>query len=593
MHKKKLSIIIVCLLFAATSMAQYQLRILPADKDSLFNPQALGLQTNFPNQLSCAQYIEQLPAQLRTKGYAAASIDSVWYDTSVATIVLYVGSEERWLELRPYNIDKKAQDESGFISKNFVHKPIDMAQVKLIEQRLLNFYERNGYPFARVSLDSIVMLEGGMKALLLVDKGPLYHIDSIRVYGTAVISNNFLQHYLGILNGSIYNADQLKQVDRLLLQLPYLQSVRASDLTMLGTGSTLNLYLMPRKSNQVDFLIGFAPSNSQTGKIQFSGQANLNLKNALGWGETILFNWQQLQQSSPRLNLGYQQPYLFNSPFGIDFSFSLYKKDSSYLQLNTQLGVQYLLSASQSGKLFLQDQSTVLLSSGIDTNAVKASKQLPPNIDASAISVGINYNWNNTNYRLNPTKGNELDILAAVGTKTIKPNLTIVSLTDPSFNYARLYDSLKLHSYQFRLVIAGAHYFPVHKRSAVKLAANIGVYNSESVFKSDLFQLGGYKLLRGFDEESIYANAYAVATAEYHYLLGLNSYFFSFIDMARAGTNYQSIHTATNFISTGIGLEFETKIGLLNISYAIGTRSDVPFNFNQASKIHFGYINYF
>ena len=34
----------------------------------------------------------------------------------------------------------------------------------------------------------------------------------------------------------------------------------------------------------------------------------------LGAGETIGLNWQQLQVKSPRLNIIYQHPYLFNTP---------------------------------------------------------------------------------------------------------------------------------------------------------------------------------------------------------------------------------------------------------------------------------------
>ena len=90
------------------------------------------------------------------------------------------------------------------------------------------------------------------------------------------------------------------------------------------------------------------------------------------------------------------------------------------MQLNIQLGLQYLLSANQSGKIFLQDQSTILLQSGVDTNQVIATKTLPPNIDVSSVNVGVDYKWNNTNYHFNPKTGNELNIVASVGTKNIK-----------------------------------------------------------------------------------------------------------------------------------------------------------------------------
>ena len=99
--------------------------------------------------------------------------------------------------------------------------------------------------------------------------------------------------------------------------------------------------------------------------------------------------------------------------------------------------------------------------------------------------------------------------------------------------------------------------------------------------------------MRGFDEESIYATQYGVATAEYRYLVGFNSYLFAFIDAGWVKNKYQIVDVNNNYISAGLGLLFETKLGLLNMSFAVGKRNDVNFNLRQASKIHFGYINYF
>ena len=601
MHKKKYSIINfpysillgVFLFISIISEAQYRLDIDYVDKDTSFKTETLKLQTNFSNSRTCAEYVNKLPAHLRSLGFMAASVDSVHYDSSFASIQLYLGKKQYWLVLKADSIDNAALSENNFDENNFENKPVDMLRIQSTQQHLLNYYERNGYPFASVFLDSIKMTDSGMNAMLKVRKGPLYHIDSIHVYGDAKISNHFLQELLGISNGSIYNADKLKQVSKQLSGLPFLKEVHPSNLTMLGTGSVLNLYLQAKKSNQVDFLIGFLPANDQTGKLQLTGDANLNLKNAFGSGETILFNWQQLQLNSPRLNLGYQQPYIFNSPFGLDFSFSMFKKDSAYLQLSAQAGVQYLLSEHQSGKLFLQTQSTILLASGVDTNRVIATKTLPSNIDVSSNNIGIDYKWNNTNYQLNPRKGNELNITTTVGIKRIKENSTILDIKDPSFNYASLYDTVKLRSYQFRIITSFTHYFPSGKQSTLKLAGNVGIFSSEDIFQNELFQIGGYRLLRGFDEESIYATQYGVGTAEYRYLLGLNSYFFGFIDAGWVKDKYQSVNLNGNFIGTGIGIEFETKVGLLNISYAVGKRSDETFNLSHASKIHFGYVNYF
>ncbi len=587
--------IIVTILIGAYAgaFAQYDLKINYADKDSLFQPQALKIQTKFSGQTACADYINKLSPTLNLQGYAAASIDAVMFNENAAALDLYLGKKQNWIKLNTVKVEKKALEETGFLDKSFNHKPFNINQITLIKERIVGYYERNGYPFASVFLDSILLNDETMAATLAVKKGPLYHIDSISVKGTAKISNAFLQQYLSITNGSIYNQDKLNQVSKKLLELPYLQEQQPSELSMLGTGSVLNLYLLPKRSSQVNFLIGFLPSNNETGKLQLTGDVNLNLKNALGAGETILLNWQQLQLKSPRLNIGFQQPYIFKSPFGVDFSFDIFKKDSAYLQLNAQFGVQYLLSANQSGKLFIQQQNTFLLGSGVDTNQVKLTKSLPLNIDVSALNFGIDYSFNNTNYRFNPLYGNEISLFGTIGLKTISKNNDILSLTDPSFNYATLYDSIKLKSYQFRIKGTFAHYLPTGKRSTLKLIMNAGIYNSPVAFRNELFQIGGYKLLRGFDEESIYTTQFIVPTAEYRYLIGLNSYLYGFIDAGWTKSKYQSQNFANSFISSGLGLLFETKLGLLNMSFAIGKRNDVNFNLSNAAKIHFGYINYF
>jgi len=581
----------VCISFAAR--AQFPLRIQQAGKDSAFSWQALQLQTNFTDQLTAYNYVMGLPKLLGSKGFPTASVDSVQIMDTAISIRLFLGRQYRWVKLTPNGIEKKAMDESRFQQKNFSGKLLNMDQLQKVQQGVLDYYEKNGYPFAAVSMDSIKLDEDGIEAELRVNKGPLYHIDSIRLFGTARISKNFLYHYLGLPKKSPYNKEKLEQVDVRILELPYLQSQQPSSVTMLGTGSVLNLYLVPKRSSQVNFLVGFLPNANQSGKLQLTADVNLNLKNVLSAGETILLNWQSLQAKSPRLNLGYQQPYIFNSPFGIDFAFDLFKKDSTFLQINAQLGTQYILSANRSGKLFVQWQNSFLLGTGVDTNLVIATKKLPVNIDVTAINVGIDYDYNKTDYRLNPRKGNELRIITTVGTKKIKKNNEILNIKDPTFNYASLYDSVKEKSYQLRVKFSAAHYFPLGKQATFKAAINAGLFSSQSVFRNELFQIGGYKLLRGFTEESIYATQYGVLTAEYRYRLGLNSFLFLFADGALVKNKYQSVNLNNNFIGAGLGLNFETKFGLLNISYALGKRDDVKFSFREASKIHFGYVNYF
>lgn len=585
-------------LFPVTVFSQkkYTVQYISAGKDSLSQIERFNFKTIFETKESAENYIHKLPETLFNKGFPTSSVDSVFYDSTSARVKLYIGQKYKWVQISTDSVEPFVLENTGWNEKQFENKNIDFSRLRLQEQKIIKYYENSGYPFAEVALKNIGIKDDKIKAQLHVAKGPLYHIDSIHVYGKVKIKNLFLQHYLGIYNGSVYNNQKLQQISKLIHDLPFLEEQQSWNVSMLGTGATLNLYLEPKRSSQVNVLIGFVPGNTVTGKAQITADVHLNLKNALGDGESILLNWQQLQPQSPRLNLGFSKPYIFNSDFGIDFSFDLYKRDSSYLQLNGILGLQYLISSNKMFKIFYQNESDFLLNGGVDTNQVIYSKQLPVNIDVSSGNVGIGYHFENTNYRLNPRKGNELDITGTAGIRKTSKNNVIVNLKDPSnpnFDFNSLYDSIKLKTYRFKIIANGTHYFPLGKMSTFKTAANIGLLESPQNFQNELFRIGGYKLLRGFDEESIYANQYAVFTGEYRYLLGTNSYFFGFSDVGFTKTKFKTTEYSNSFISGGIGLEFETKFGLLNLSYAVGKRNDVNFDIRNSSKIHFGYINYF
>lgn len=562
-------------------------------KDSIKEPLPILLKTKFSGLDLANNYINSLPKLFADKGYLVCSVDSVWYLQNNVHIDFYVGKKYKWIKLRTNNIDKSLLSKVGYAAKNFAEKPLNISEIDLLKERLLTYYENEGFPFAAVYLDSIAINDDKISASLMVNQGLVYRIDSINNYGKLKLNTKFLQQYLNIINGSVYNREKLKEVDKRMLELPYAQTEQPSSLNMLGSGSILNLYVNNKKSSEVSAIFGFLPDANNIGKLQVTGDVNLDLKNVFNAGESLLLKYQALQPKSPRLNLGYEKPYFLKSPFGLGFLFELFKKDSSFLQVNAQLGLQLNLTNKQSGKILVQWQTANLLQGGIDTNAIKFNKKLPLNIDVNSVNVGITYEFRNTNYRFNPLTGSDVTLTALTGIKNIKKNNDILALKTTGFNYDKLYDSVKLKSYQLRLKIAAAHYFKISKSSTFKTAVNLGLYSSPTVFRNEIFQIGGYRLLRGFNEESIYATRYAVVTAEYRSLLSLNSYLFGFIDIGATQAKFQNVNAQNFFTGMGLGIAYETKAGLLNLSLAVGKRNDVPFNIRQASKIHFGYVNYF
>ncbi|MFI5186678.1 MAG: POTRA domain-containing protein [Chitinophagales bacterium] len=579
----------------APAQTRYELNIRAIDKDSGFL-NTLGLQNSFGTRGGCVEYVNKIPSILQSKGYVSASLDSLQYDSTFAQLVLFLGESYHWAKINTNHVDPSLLNAVGWREKIFPEKPMDFTQLQNWQEKILNYLESNGHPFAKVYLDSLQILDDNkVFGQLEVAEGPLYKIDSIRVFGNVKVSANFLQHYLEISNGATYNQQKLQLISKKIMELSYVQEEKPSDISMLPTGSVLNLYLKPKRSSQVNVLFGFLPNSDQlaSNKLLITGEGNLNLKNALGDGETIGLNFQKLQVRSERLNLLYQHPYLFNSPIGLDFAFDMYRSDSVYLNVNLQFGASYIFSSTRSGKLYIQHFQTI--ASGINTAYVLQNHRLPDEADVSSFNVGTDYSINTTDYNRNPRRGNEFIISTTVGTKKIKMNNQVTALqdpNDPSFDFKTLYDTVKLNTYQFRIRTTAAKYFPVGKQGTIKTAINGGIFQSANIFKNELFQIGGFKILRGFDEESQYLSKYIIGTLEYHYLISQNSYFYTLMDGGWGRNSSQNVNAAHTYLSAGLGLAFETKIGIFNLAWAVGQRNDVPFNLRQ-SKIHFGFVNYF
>ena len=574
------------------SVAQKECRliIVPMD-DSAGTINNLHLSSSFASKAKCMAYVQLLPALLITKGYTSTSIDSVWEDSASVSLLLFTGKKYEWDSLHVSSADWPLLNQLGYYQSSFNSKPFDQQKVTAAYNQLLDYFSNNGYPFAKIYLENIVLNNENINATLHIEKGDLYHIDTIEVYGDIKISKNFLTHYIDIPEHSIYEQDKLDRINKRLSELPFLMQTQPYSISMVNTGAVLKLYLQNRRSNQVNVLVGFQPSNEQVGgKLLLTGEANLNLRNPFANGETLGINWQQLQSKSPRLNLAFQRPFLFHSPVGVNVNFELYKKDSFFLNILGRVGASYNISSKQSFTVFVQFNKSNLLN--VDTTIIKITKRLPDIIDYSATSLSLQYDFNNTNYRFNPRSGNELQFITGFGNKHIQQNNAILEIKDPSFNYKSLYDTVQQKGYTFRSRLAAAHYFPLGRQAALKTALQAGLLQSPNYFQNELFQIGGFKILRGFDEESIFTNRFAVATFEYRYLLAQNGYFFVFSDAGYASYQSSSGKYSHTYISGGTGLAFETKTGIFNISYAVGKRNDLKFDLRQ-SKIHIGFVSLF
>ncbi len=553
----------------------YSLEIRPADSAELKFMKRLNFKAKHHNSLSAHKELNHVLQYYYAKGYITASIDSLREDSSGVVAWLYTGEMYNMSVIRPGNIDPLILSQSAYKEKLYTGRPFNHKEITRLTTNIIRYCENNGYPFASVRLDSVSIGENNnISSSLNLKLNQKVSIDTIIIKGNSKIHMKFITNYFGIKAGNIYNESKIKRIENKLQDLPFVSVIKPFEVVFIADKVSVILYLDKKQASQFDGIIGIAPNDQTTGKLLLTGDVKLKLMSAFNRGELIDFNWRKLEAKSQDLKFHFNFPFLFSSPFGIDYYFHLYKKDTSFLTLTNNLGIQVLFNGYNHIKAFYENQQSNLLS----TSGLEFATTLPAYADISSSLYGIGIDFNKLNYRYNPRSGYRFDLSGAIGLKKIRKNQNV--------NQA-LYDSIPLSSTLYRLRLDAEFFIPLFQKSTLLIGNKSGYLENENLFDNELFRIGGLKTLRGFDEESITASLYSIFTLEFRYLFDVNSFFQVFFDGSFYERNSSSGYISDTPLGFGAGLSFETPAGIFAFSYALGSQRGQPAKF-RTSKIHFG-----
>ena len=523
---------------------------------------------------------ERLFGKLSAQGYISSEIVKFDSTSTPWIIAVAIGKQFEWKKLDAGNAEEGMLSKIGFRDKIYQNRPISASSVNELFGRVIDYYENNGYPFASIQFDSVNVKKQQIEAQLKIDKSIEITIDTVIITGTAKISNRYLSNYLGIKSGDLYNEKLIRDIPLRIKELAFTNEYRAAEVEFgIEANSTkLYVYIHHKKANDFDGIIGFMPDDV-TGKLLVTGDIKLKLQNAIGKGEVLDVSWKKMQTQTQDLKARIQYPFLFDTPLGVDASLHIYRRDTTFSTVTTDVGIQYIFRGGDYVKVFWEKEQSNLIS----TLDLDIANTLPEYADVIINSFGFGSKIEELDYRLNPTKGFNIEGQVGFGNKEIRQN--------PSINPV-LYDSLKLKTTRIKGQVTARYFIPLFARHTIMFGNNSGVLINENLFTNELFRIGGLKTLRGFDEESIFASSYSVFTFEYRFILEENSYFSIFYDQG-----WYENQSSTDFITDtpfgfGTGISFDTKIGIFSVSYALGKQMSNPILI-RAAKIHFGFVNFF
>lgn len=550
--------------------------------DSTVIDQTQELNTLLNKQIQ--QYIAQ--------GYIAASIDSISLRVDSTILVYpYLGQTYKWAQINLDSIAPGVLNKLGIRKLDWHGHVIQPQKLAGLHKKIINHYENNGYPFAQIKHINTAINQQTISTQLVVDLGMELKIDTIIINSNVEIATSFIENYLGIKQRSLYNETQIKQISPKLKELAFLQEAQPWEMHQTIAKNELLLHLKRKKSNQINGLIGLQPNNNETGKMLLTVDALLDLKNSFGYGERIMASYQNLQKGSPKLILGVQAPYILGLPIAIDANFYLYKRDTLYTKINVDVGAKYLLNYKDYVKLSYIDVSYRV--NYVDFPFIQREKRLPNIIDTRSNGVGLQIYFDKTDYTLSPRRGWIANVNTQLLNRNIKENLTISTFEDGTgYDYGQLYDTISLKNNQYKVFGSFEYYQPIYKTIIAKVGYNGGWIEGSNLFMNELYQIGGFNILRGFDEESIFTNQYHLFTGEVRFLINNYSFFYAFTDLGWLTSAYNLQSRTNTPLSIGAGLNLQNEGGIFRIAIGVGKNQDEPLRLRQA-KLHFGYTALF
>ena len=530
------------------------------EKDSIYTFYDYKLEknsyeTDFSKRMANDSVLYQTLDSLKTIGYYTLQLDSIKENK------VFLNKGKMYKQIWVKNDSVFMQKEDWFPVKN-----LDSLISKVNEK-----YAAKGYPFTEVKIVPMGYRDGEAQVALNVQLFAARTIDGVKVEGYEKLSKGYVKHGLGLKKGKIYNEAELKKISERMSYNTFIEEIRPAQTLFNTDSTTVYLYVKKVKSNLFDGVLGFG--NDAKGDFRLNGNVKIELNNNFNGMERIRVNWIATADKSTTLDLSVRVPYLFRSAIGTQTDFNMFRRDSVFVNTKIEERLFYQLSLNSNLGLNLSYESSNFVLDEYPEMALLYD-------DFNKSGIGFSYEF------IQPSQNRLLEGKASIhllGKALRRKGQEIIPETE---------EIVKSDIPQYEVGLKAFYIFNLFPKHLLKTQIEgFGLFGDEEYYsENELYRIGGFGSLRGFNEESIFASAYGISSLEYRFLPNDGFYISLFGDYGFVENKSNGINE--NFLGIGTGISFLTSLGVFNLSYAVGKQSDNAFDFRN-SKIHFGILTRF
>ena len=491
---------------------------------------------------------------LKERGYISAKVKKfIKIDSFNYKIELSRNQKIKYIKL--LNIDSLKVDIKSIITDSN-NDTIDFNDLSEKIDSSIKYLSNIGYPFAKIKLDSILLINPQtVESKLIIDYGSERKIDEIKIKGYEDFPLKYIKHLLGIELNTILNLDNVKNRVKILNQTNFARNLKDPEILFTRDSTILYLYIQKIKKNTFDGFLGF-DTDDQSGKVKIQGYAKINLINTFNNGEDIKIDFISEDNQDRFLNSEIKLPYIFKSPIGLNSGISLVKKDSLYNSRKAFLNLDFSLKDINLGLGYESNNST----SNIDFENIESFK-------SELLNLFLKYELLDM-----------ADVFIPVSFKLFT-----------SYGYGKK-RQLNLNTGLKKLKIDLEKKFSVSNRFNINTRLLNERINSKNLVTNELLRFGGNNSIRGFDQNSIFADNYYLLNTSLNYYVNDTIYIYALFDFANYENNLLAIKD--NLYAGGFGFSSLTKNGYISVNYSKGTNWGKSFNLKNA-KLSVNFVTFF
>ena len=463
-----------------------------------------------------------------------------------------------------YNIGKPIKNNTIYIGnlseeeKKLLQMEKDTIQlsttaVERFMKEKIALLEKKGYSLANLQLSKQKKIENSLYSELQLKLNSKRSIADIVIIGYDQFPVGIKKAITKKAKKATFNQDNLKQINDEFDKLQFINQLKYPEILFTTDSTKIYVYLEKSKPNKFDGFIGF--SNDKESKLVFNGYLDLQLQNIFNSGEKFNLYWKNDGSKQTSFNLGTELPYLFKSPIGVKANLRIFKQDSTFQNTITDLNLGYYFSYNTKAYLGYQKTNSADIQ---NTNSFSIN-----NFTNTFLTSSLEHTTFSTDNFIFPEK-TKVNLKLGTGNRTIETNKT-----------KQTFVQLEM-----------SHHLELNSKNSIFIKNQSYYLQSDSYVINELYRFGGINSIRGFNENSLQANAFTGIMAEFRYLVASNLYLHSITDYGYFQDKTANIEG--KLLGLGFGFGLFTKNGLVNLIYANGSTSDQTIKLSN-SIVHISF----